>query len=119
MPVQLLTLVVVPSVVAAVARSLGAGVQTILWGFVFSTVALFPIYMLEAVRRHHADGGLYLDGDGDLSATIGTNLADAVLWLVLLTPSLLIPLGILSSTMTSATSSARTRHAASSPSRTR
>jgi hypothetical protein len=101
-PAQFLTLVVVPAVVAAVARSLGAAVQSILWGFVFSTVAMFPVYIAESVRRYHADEGLYLDGDADLWTTVGTNLADAVGWLFLLAPSLLVPLGILGAALVTA-----------------
>jgi hypothetical protein len=98
-PAQLLILVVAPAVVAAVARSLAAGVQTIVWGFVFGTVAMFPVYIVESIRRHHAEGVLYLDGDADVSATIGTNLADAVLWLVFLAPSLMVPLGIVGASL--------------------
>jgi hypothetical protein len=43
-----------------------------------------------------------LDGDADLSATVGTNLADAVGWLLLLVPGLLFPLGILAAALVTA-----------------
>jgi hypothetical protein len=94
-PVQVVILVVVPAVVAAVARSLGAAVQSILWGFVFSIVTMLPVYIVESIRRYQADRGLYLDGDADRWTTIGTNLQDAVGWLLLLVPIALVPLGIL------------------------
>jgi hypothetical protein len=102
LPAQLLTLVVVPAVVATVTRSLGAAVQTILWGFVFGTVVMFPVYIAESVRRYHADGGLYLDGDADVWTTIGTNFQDAVAWLLILAPSLLVPLGIVCAALATA-----------------
>jgi hypothetical protein len=101
-PVQLLTLAVAPTVVATVTRSLRAAVQTIVWGFVFSTVAMFPVYIAESVRRYKGDGGLYLDGDADPWTTIGTNLPDAVGWLLILIPSLLVPLGILAAALVTA-----------------
>jgi hypothetical protein len=102
LPVEFLTFLVVPAVVATVSRSLGAAVQAILWGFVFSTVAMFPVCIVESVRRYQADGGLYLDGDAAPWTTIGTNLADAVGWLLLLVPSLLVPLGILAAALVTA-----------------
>jgi len=101
-PVQLLTLVIAPAVVASVTRTLGPAVQTILWGLVFSTVAMFPVYIVESVRRHRADGGLYLDGDAHAWTTIGTNLPDAVAWLVLIIPIVLVPLGILGAALVTA-----------------
>jgi hypothetical protein len=108
-PVQLLILVIVPALVAAVTRSLCAAVQSILWGFVFSSVAMLPVYIVEAVRRYHADGGLYLDGDADRWTTIGTNLADAVGWLLLFVPGLLVPLGILGAALVTAATSSSER----------
>jgi hypothetical protein len=101
-PVQFLILVVVPAVVAAVARSLGAAVQSILWGFVFSIVTMLPVYIVESIRRYQADGGLYLDGDADRWTTIGTNLQDAVGWLLLIVPLALVPLGILGAALVTA-----------------
>ena len=56
---------------------------------------MFPVYILESIRRYHADGGLYLDGDAPMGTTIGANLGDAVSWLLLIVPCLIIPLGIL------------------------
>jgi hypothetical protein len=102
LPVQLVTFVIGPVVVAAVARSLAAALQWILWGFVFSSVTMFPIYIVESIRRYHAGGGLYLDGDAPIGSTIGTNLADAVSWLLVVVPSLLVPIGILSAALVSA-----------------
>jgi hypothetical protein len=108
-PVQLLILVIVPAVVAAVTRSLCAAVQSILWGFVFSSVAMLPVYIVEAVRRYDAGGGLYLDGEGGPWTTIGTNLADAVGWLLLFVPGLLVPLGILGAALVTAAASSSER----------
>jgi hypothetical protein len=101
-PAQLVALVLVPVVVAAVARSLGAGVQAILWGFVFGSVTMFPVYLVESIRRYDAGGGLYLDGDLPAGATVGTNLGDAVAWLVLIVPAVLVPLGIVAAALASA-----------------
>ena len=61
-PFQFFGFVIVPAFVGAVTRSLGAAVQAILWGFVFSSVTMFPVYILESIRRYNVDGGLYLDG---------------------------------------------------------
>ena len=108
-PVQFLILVVVPAAVAAVARSLGAAVQSILWGFVFSIVTMLPVYIVESVRRYQADGGLYLDGDADRWTTIGTNLQDAVGWLLLLVPIVLVPLGVLCAALVTAVARAPER----------
>ena len=108
-PVQFLILVVVPAAVAAVARSLGAAVQSILWGFVFSTVTILPVYIVESIRRYRADGGLYLDGDADRWTTIGTNLQDAVGWLLLLVPIVLVPLGVLCAALVTAVARAPER----------
>ena len=94
-PAQFLILVIAPVIVAAIARSLRAAVQVIVTGFVFGGVVMFPVYIFESIRRYHADGGLYLDGDAPMGTTIGTNLGDAVSWLILAVPSLMIPLGIL------------------------
>ena len=69
--------------------------QAVVTGFVFSSVTMFPVYILESIRRYHGDGGLYLDGDAPIGTTVGTNLSDAVSWLLLIVPSLMIPLGIL------------------------
>jgi hypothetical protein len=102
LPVQLLILVIVPSVVAAATRSLRAAVQAIVWGFVYSSITMFPVYIVESVRRYQADGGLFLDGDADRWTTIGTNLGDAVVWLLLIAPSLLIPVGVLGAALVSA-----------------
>jgi hypothetical protein len=108
-PVQFLILVVVPAVVAAVARSLGAAVQSILWGFVFSIVTMLPVYIVESIRRYQADGGLYLDGDADRWTTIGTNLHDAVGWLLLIVPIVLVPLGVLCAALVTAVARAPER----------
>ena len=94
-PAQFLILVIAPVIVAVIARSLRAAVQVIVTGFVFGGVVMFPVYIFESTRRDHADEGLYLDGDAPMGTTIGTNLGDAVSWLILAVPSLMIPLGIL------------------------
>jgi hypothetical protein len=94
-PAQFVIFVIAPVIVACIARSLRAAVQVIVAGFVFGGVVMFPVYILESIRRYHADGGLYLDGDAPIGTTIGTNLGDAISWLLLVVPSLMIPLGIL------------------------
>jgi len=94
-PVQFLTFVIAPVIVACIARSLRAAVQTIVAGLFFGGVMMFPVYILESIRRYHAEGGLYLDGDAPIGTTIGTNLGDAISWLLLVVPSLMIPLGII------------------------
>jgi hypothetical protein len=94
-PVQLLSFVLAPAIVAAVARSLRAALQCIVWAYVFGAVTMFPVYILESIRRYRLDGGLYLDGDSPAGSTVANNLTDAVAWLVLVVPSLLIPLGVL------------------------
>jgi hypothetical protein len=53
---------------------------------------MLPVYILPSIRRYHADGGLYLDGDAPIGTTIGTNLGDAISWFLLVVPG---PLGIL------------------------
>jgi hypothetical protein len=93
-PAQLVALVLVPVIVAAVARSFGAGLQAALWGFVFGSVTMLPVYLVESIRRFDAGGGLFLDGDLPADATVGTNLGDAVIWLVLVVPAVLAPLGV-------------------------
>ena len=103
-PAQLVALVLVPVLVAAVARSLGAALQAGLWGFVFGTVTMFPVYLVESIRRYDADGGLYLDGDLPAGATVGTNLGDAVAWLLLIVPAVLVPLGIAGAALAAAVS---------------
>jgi hypothetical protein len=77
-----------------------------LWGFVFGTLTLFPVYVVESVRRYHAGGGLYLDGDAPLGSTVATNLGDAVVWLLLVVPGLLIPAGILGTALVAALANA-------------
>jgi hypothetical protein len=94
-PVQLLSFVFAPAVIAAVARSLRAAVQCIAWAYVFGAVTMFPVYILESIRRYRLDGGLYLDGDSFGGSTVANNLTDAVAWVVLMVPSLFIPLGVL------------------------
>jgi hypothetical protein len=70
---------------------------------------MLPVYVVEAIRRYHADGALYLDGDADRWTTIGTNLADAVGWLLLFVPGLLVPLGILGAALVTARARASER----------
>jgi hypothetical protein len=69
-PAQFLIFVIAPVIVAAIARSLRAAVQVIVTGFFFGGVAMFPVYIFESIRRFHADGGLYLDGDAPTGTTI-------------------------------------------------
>ena len=95
LPAQFVIFVIAPVIVAVILRSLGAAVQAIVAGFIFGGVTMFPVYILESIRRYKADGGLYLDGDAPIGTTIGTNLGDAVGWLLLIVPGLMIPLGIL------------------------
>jgi hypothetical protein len=97
-PAQFVIFVIAPVIVAAL-RSLGAAVQAIVAGFIFGGVTMFPVYILESIRRYKADGGLYLDGDAPMGTTIGTNLGDAISWLLLVVPGLMIPLGILAAAL--------------------
>jgi hypothetical protein len=92
---QLLAFVVAPAVVAAITRSLQAAVQCIVWSFVFSTITMLPVYIIESIRRYRDHGELFLDADAHAASTIGDNLTDAVSWLVLIGPGLLIPVGVL------------------------
>lgn len=94
-PAQLLSFVLVPAVIAALARSLRAALQCITWAYVFGVVTMFPVYIIESIHRYRLDGGLYLDGDSPAASTVANNLTDAVAWVVLVVPSLLIPLGVL------------------------
>lgn len=94
-PVQFLTLVIAPVIVAGIARSLRAAVQVIIASFVSGGVMMLPVYILESIRRYHTDRGLYLDGDAPIGTTIETNLGDAISWLLIIVPSLMIPLGIM------------------------
>ena len=98
-PAQLLAFVVAPAVVAGIARSLGAALQCILWGFVFSVITMFPAYIIESIRRYRTDGELYLDADAPAFSTVSDNLTDAVSWLVLVVPLLLIPIGVLTAAL--------------------
>jgi hypothetical protein len=109
MPAQFAAFVVIPAVVAAVARSIGAAVQSIVWSFIFSSVTMFPIYIVESIRRYQAGSSLYLDGDAPLGTTIGTNLNDAVGWLLLVVPSLMIPFGITGAAIVAAVAKAIVR----------
>jgi hypothetical protein len=111
MPAQFAAFVVIPAVVAAVTRSIGAAVQSIVWGFIFGSVTMFPVYIVESIRRYHGGRGLYLDGDAPLGTTIGTNLNDAVGWLLLVVPSLMIPFGIMSAAIVAAVAKAIVRAA--------
>jgi hypothetical protein len=97
--VQLLTFVIAPLIVAAAARSLRAGLQTICWGFVFSAVTTFPVYILESIRRYREAGGLFLDGDTPSGSSLASNLSNAVTWVLLVLPGLLIPVGVLLATL--------------------
>jgi hypothetical protein len=92
LPMQFVALAVLPSSVARVTRSRRAGVQTIVWGYVFGTLATFPVYVVESIRYSQHGGGLYLDGE--TLTNIGTNLDDAVLWLFLVGPIFLVPFGV-------------------------
>jgi hypothetical protein len=74
-PAQVVIFVIAPVIVAGIARSLRAAVQVIVAGFVFGGVMMFPVYILESIRRYRADGGLYLDGDAPIGTTIGTTWA--------------------------------------------
>jgi hypothetical protein len=92
---QLVVLVIAPAVVAALARSFRAALQCLLWGFVFSVVTMFPVYVVASVRKFEAVGLLLLDDDLPLpGATVATNLGDAVSLLMLTVPGILVPLGV-------------------------
>jgi hypothetical protein len=93
---QLLVFVVAPAVVAVVTRSLRAALQCTVWGFVFTAVTMFPVYVLESIGKYEASGLLLLDDDPPLpGATVATNLGDAVGWLLLVVPGLLVSFGVL------------------------
>jgi hypothetical protein len=94
-PAQLLVFVVAPAGVAAATRSLRAALQCIVWSFVFSAVTMFPVYLIESIGRYREHGELFLDADASATSALGDNLTDAVSWLVLIGPGLLIPLGVL------------------------
>jgi hypothetical protein len=102
MPADLLAFVVAPVLVALVSRSFRAALQSIVWGFAFSAVTMFPVYLVESMRRYRAGDGLYLDGDAPVGASVASNLTDAVAWLVFLVPGILIPVGILSAALVAA-----------------
>jgi hypothetical protein len=97
-PAQLLAFVVAPAVVAAVTRSLHAAVQCIVWGFVFSVITMFPVYIIESIGRYRDHGELFLDADAPATSGLGDNLTDAVSSLVLIGPGFFIPLGVLAAT---------------------
>jgi hypothetical protein len=94
-PAQLVTFVVAPAVVAAITRSLQAAVQCIVWSFVFSAITMLPVYIIESIGRYRDHGELFLDADAAATYALSDNLTDAVSWLVLIGPGLLIPLGVL------------------------
>jgi hypothetical protein len=94
-PAQLLAFVVAPAVVAAIARSLRAALQCIVWSFVFSAITMFPVYVIESIGRYREHGELFLDADSPATSTLSDNLTDAVSWLVLVGPGFLIPTGVL------------------------
>jgi hypothetical protein len=60
---------------------------------------MFPVYVLESIRRNKADGGLYLDGDAPIGTTIGTTTWASPSGLLLVVPGLMIPLGILAAAL--------------------
>ena len=86
---------VAPAVVAAITRSLQAAMQCIVWGFVFSTVTMLPVYIIESIGHYREHGVLFLDAEAPFTHTVGDDLTDAVSWLVLIGPGFLIPLGVL------------------------
>jgi hypothetical protein len=94
-PAQLVAFVVAPAGVAAATRSLRAALQCIVWSFVFSAVTMFPVYLIESIGRYRDHGELFLDADASATFALSDNLTDAVSWLVLIGPGLLIPLGVL------------------------
>jgi hypothetical protein len=91
---QALTFVAAPAIVAAATRSLRAGLQCTLWGFVFTAVTMLPVYIVESIHRYRTIGGLYLDGDTPRGSTIASNLSNAVTWMLLVVPGTLIPVGV-------------------------
>jgi hypothetical protein len=94
-PAQLVAFVVAPAVVAAITRSLQAPVQCIVWSFVFSAITMLPVYIIESIGRYRDHGELFLDAEAAATSALGDNLTDAVSWLALIGPGLLIPLGVL------------------------
>jgi hypothetical protein len=112
-PVQLLAFVIAPAAVAAIARSLRAALQCIVWAFVFGAITMFPVYIVESIGRYRTHGELFLDADSPAASTLSDNLTDAVSWLVLVVPGLLIPAGILVAAAVATISRAAASHAPS------
>ncbi len=69
--------------------------QCTVWGFVFSTVTMLPVYIIESPGHYREHGVLFLDAERPFTHTLGDDLTDAVSWLVLIGPGFLIPLGVL------------------------
>jgi hypothetical protein len=53
-------------------------------------VTMLPVHLVESIRRYRTGGGLYLDGDAPAGSSVGSNLTDAVAWLLLVGPRVLV-----------------------------
>ncbi|MGW6903561.1 hypothetical protein [Streptomyces sp. NPDC054940] len=82
------------AVAAAARRSFRAGVQTTVWTTLTGTLLVFACWLVEAVRLHRAEGALLLDGE--TLYPVGTNVTDAVFWVLVFVPAWgLLPFGVM------------------------
>jgi hypothetical protein len=86
------------AVVAAVGRSLRAGLCACAWAVVLTVPLLVAAWLAEALRWHRQRGQLLLDGEGGLGLganLVGANLGDAVWWTLITLALWALPLGVL------------------------
>ena len=86
------TYFLVSAVVAAADGSLWAGLQATVWTALVGSLLMFVVWLVEAARWYRIDGSLLLDGESGYP--IGENLADAVIWLLVLGPVWTLPFGV-------------------------
>lgn len=96
---QLAAFFLAGAVTAAVRRSLRPGVQAVLWTAVVGVLLLFVVFMAESLRRNHPDASAFSSGehlllDGDFGP-LGTNLKDAVFWILVFVPAWGLPFGVM------------------------
>ncbi|MFC5213384.1 hypothetical protein [Streptomyces coerulescens] len=82
------------AVAAAVRRSFRTGVQTTVWTTVTGTLLVFACWLVEGLHRFRVEGALLLDGE--TRYPVGTNVTDAVFWVLVFVPVWgLLPFGVM------------------------
>jgi hypothetical protein len=90
----ILAIFVTALVVAAVRRSVWAGVQVAVWTALLASLAFYAIAVSEAVLWYQDDQSLILAGDAVRPAFIGENIRNFT-WLLILFPYFWMPFGVI------------------------